>query len=247
MVSVWCIVDWSIVCVCVSSGSVFVRDSTECKLLAACQQFRTRDCTQLDIFLFCVTKPIIESSTTIRLGCYQCSYPQLAGISHPTHQALLNWLGHCLLWLPVTQTFGPQRNSNLGSLAPQAGMLPLDHCDLLNWCFTINMMLNVLLWLCVKFLPSYMKLCRNYMREFLNMQLVSRNFLSIAICIFFHYYKENWISGNAHHFYHSLIMLLATLHCYVQNLHNIKNYWKFCNKIESFFKPISRLSSPFWR
>jgi len=62
-------------------GSVFIRDTTECQLLVACQQFRIRDCTELDISLFCITKPIIESSTTVRLACYQYSYPQLAGAS----------------------------------------------------------------------------------------------------------------------------------------------------------------------
>jgi len=67
---------WSVL---LNVGSVFVRDSTECRLLVACQQFRIRDCTQLDISLFCITKPIIESSTTVRLACYQYSYPQLAG------------------------------------------------------------------------------------------------------------------------------------------------------------------------
>ena len=71
------IAEWNSCIACVVS--VFVRDSTDCKLLVACQQFRTRDCTLLDIALFCTTKPIIESSTTVRLACYQYSYPQLAG------------------------------------------------------------------------------------------------------------------------------------------------------------------------
>jgi len=68
--------------VCIWVNSVFVRDSTECKLLVACQQFRMRDCTQLDVALFCTTKPIIESSTTVRLACHQYFYPQLAGAVH---------------------------------------------------------------------------------------------------------------------------------------------------------------------
>lgn len=58
--------------------SVFVRDCTDCKLVLACQQFRTRDCRKLDVFLSCVTQPIIEATTSIRFGCFQYHYGQLA-------------------------------------------------------------------------------------------------------------------------------------------------------------------------
>lgn len=57
--------------------SVFMRDCKDCKLMVACQQFRTRDCTKIDTFLLCTTKPIIESSTAMKFACFQYYYPEL--------------------------------------------------------------------------------------------------------------------------------------------------------------------------
>jgi protein XRP2 len=57
--------------------SIFVRDCVECKLLVACQQFRARDCRHIDVCLFSITQPIIESSTRMRFSCFQYHYPQL--------------------------------------------------------------------------------------------------------------------------------------------------------------------------
>lgn len=57
--------------------SVFIRDCSDCKLMIACQQFRTRDCKKLDIFLCCTTQPIIEASTGMKFGCFQYHYPEL--------------------------------------------------------------------------------------------------------------------------------------------------------------------------
>ncbi|CAH2223410.1 XRP2 [Pelobates cultripes] len=59
-------------------GSVFFRDCKDCKCIVACQQFRTRDCRKMDVFLCCATQPIIESSTGIKFGCFQYYYPELA-------------------------------------------------------------------------------------------------------------------------------------------------------------------------
>ncbi|CAL8086071.1 unnamed protein product [Calicophoron daubneyi] len=57
--------------------SIFIRDCHKCHIMTACQQFRTRDCRDLTIFLACVTEPIIESSTGMAFGPYQCYYPEL--------------------------------------------------------------------------------------------------------------------------------------------------------------------------
>lgn len=59
-------------------GSVFFRDCKDIKCVVACQQFRTRDCKKMDVFLCCATQPIIESSTGMKFGCYQYYYPELA-------------------------------------------------------------------------------------------------------------------------------------------------------------------------
>ncbi|XP_060625819.1 protein XRP2 [Anolis sagrei] len=59
-------------------GSVFFRDCKDCKCVVACQQFRTRDCRKMEVFLCCATQPIIESSTGMKFGCFQYYYPELA-------------------------------------------------------------------------------------------------------------------------------------------------------------------------
>ena len=58
-------------------SSIFIRDCTNCVVVTTCQQFRTRDCKRLDILLYCVTKPIIESTTGTKFGCFRFNYPQL--------------------------------------------------------------------------------------------------------------------------------------------------------------------------
>ena len=60
-------------------GSVFFRDCKEMKCVVACQQFRTRDCKKMEVFLCCATQPVIESSTGMRFGCFQYSYPEMPG------------------------------------------------------------------------------------------------------------------------------------------------------------------------
>ncbi|XP_023656730.1 protein XRP2 [Paramormyrops kingsleyae] len=59
-------------------GSVFLRDCRDVQCVVACQQFRTRDCKKMDVFLCCATQPIIESSTGMKFGCFQYYYPELA-------------------------------------------------------------------------------------------------------------------------------------------------------------------------
>lgn len=59
-------------------GSVFFRDCKDIKCVVACQQFRTRDCKKMEVFLCCATQPIIESSTGMKFACFQYYYPDLA-------------------------------------------------------------------------------------------------------------------------------------------------------------------------
>uniref|UniRef100_A0A8C9R5R2 Protein XRP2 n=1 Tax=Scleropages formosus TaxID=113540 RepID=A0A8C9R5R2_SCLFO len=58
-------------------GSVFFRDCKNVKCAVACQQFRARDCSKMDVFLCCSTQPIIESSSGMKFGCFQYYYPEL--------------------------------------------------------------------------------------------------------------------------------------------------------------------------
>jgi protein XRP2 len=62
--------------------SIFIRDSTNCVLATACQQFRTRDCRDTYVYLSCASQPIIESSYNIKFGCLTLNYQQLVGKIH---------------------------------------------------------------------------------------------------------------------------------------------------------------------
>ncbi|CAK8686444.1 unnamed protein product [Clavelina lepadiformis] len=68
-------------------SSIFLRDCQDCKCIVACQQFRTRDCQKVDVFLSCTTQPIMESSARMRFGCYQLAYQ---GLLEQFQQAMLS-------------------------------------------------------------------------------------------------------------------------------------------------------------
>lgn len=55
--------------------------------MAACGQFRTRDCRKLHVFLCCATQPIIEASSSIHFGCYQLHY---SGVEEHFQKAALS-------------------------------------------------------------------------------------------------------------------------------------------------------------
>ena len=60
-----------------TTGSVFLRDCESCVLVAVCRQFRTRDCVDVDSRLLVATKPIIETSSNMRFGCFDFHYDAL--------------------------------------------------------------------------------------------------------------------------------------------------------------------------
>lgn len=60
-----------------SKGSVNVRNCTNCTCYILCQQFRSRECRKVNLYLMCDTQPIIESSSGMKFACLQFSYPQL--------------------------------------------------------------------------------------------------------------------------------------------------------------------------
>eukprot|EP01116_Phalansterium_solitarium_P002316 TRINITY_DN12269_c0_g1_i1.p1 TRINITY_DN12269_c0_g1~~TRINITY_DN12269_c0_g1_i1.p1 ORF type:complete len:367 (-),score=80.66 TRINITY_DN12269_c0_g1_i1:207-1238(-) len=60
-----------------SQGSLFLRNCTNCKVVIACQQFRTRECESIDVLLYSMTQPIIESSKNMTFSCFQYNYPEL--------------------------------------------------------------------------------------------------------------------------------------------------------------------------
>lgn len=95
-------------------GSVFFRDCKDIKCVVACQQFRTRDCKKMDVFLCCATQPIIESSTGMKFGCFQYYYPELA--SHFKDAGLSIFNNN---WSNI-HDFTPVSEQNNWSLLPEA-------------------------------------------------------------------------------------------------------------------------------
>jgi protein XRP2 len=59
-------------------GSIFLRDCSDCIITAACGQFRTKNCNNLQVFLFCSSDPSIEYSTNIYFAPYSFNYPSQA-------------------------------------------------------------------------------------------------------------------------------------------------------------------------
>jgi hypothetical protein len=70
-------IDDNCVCCC-CCRSVFVRNCHSCQLVCITRQLRTRDCKDCSVLLRSRTRPIIESSTGIALGCYCTPYAGLA-------------------------------------------------------------------------------------------------------------------------------------------------------------------------
>lgn len=60
-------------------GSLFIRDCRDCTIIAACQQFRARDCSNTHIALYSASQPIIETSSAMKFTCFQYYYEQLEG------------------------------------------------------------------------------------------------------------------------------------------------------------------------
>ena len=56
---------------------MFVRDCQNCTVVAACGQFRTRDCQKIIAFLCCNSQPIIEATKGFKIGCFQYFYSSL--------------------------------------------------------------------------------------------------------------------------------------------------------------------------
>ncbi|KAF4317569.1 hypothetical protein BBO99_00006800 [Phytophthora kernoviae] len=55
-------------------SSVFLRDCKRCTLVCAVQQFRTRDCEDVDVYLYSATEPIIETSSCMKFACFPLTY-----------------------------------------------------------------------------------------------------------------------------------------------------------------------------
>mmetsp|Transcript_26594 Transcript_26594/g.87178 ORF Transcript_26594/g.87178 Transcript_26594/m.87178 type:complete len:355 (+) Transcript_26594:38-1102(+) len=57
-----------------TEASIFIRDCVDCKCFFICRQYRTRDCKDCVTLLSCATRPVIESSKNMRMGCFDGHY-----------------------------------------------------------------------------------------------------------------------------------------------------------------------------
>jgi len=57
-----------------TESSVMIRNCRSCDFVIACQQYRSRDCTDCRHALFCMTEPIIETSSNMQFACFDFSY-----------------------------------------------------------------------------------------------------------------------------------------------------------------------------
>eukprot|EP00762_Andalucia_godoyi_P005306 ANDGO_06835.mRNA.1 Tubulin-folding cofactor C len=57
-----------------TAGPVFLRNCVGCVCIVACQQFRTRDCSDCTLLLYAANRPIIEESRNMKIGCFSFFY-----------------------------------------------------------------------------------------------------------------------------------------------------------------------------
>ncbi|ETV82082.1 hypothetical protein, variant 1 [Aphanomyces astaci] len=69
------------------TASLFVRNCSNSTLVCLVQQFRARDCVDMDIALFSTTAPIIESSAKLRIRPFASAY---IGLQHQLDAAKFN-------------------------------------------------------------------------------------------------------------------------------------------------------------
>jgi protein XRP2 len=55
-------------------SSIFIRNCKDCNFVIACQQFRSRDCTDCSLALLSTTEPVIETSTGMKFACFDFFY-----------------------------------------------------------------------------------------------------------------------------------------------------------------------------
>ena len=92
-------------------------------MVAACGQFRTRDCRKITTFLSCSTQPIIEATSSIKFACFQAFYNDLESHFEQADLSIYNnnwWNVH---------DFTPISDSKNWSLLGECYKIP----DFFNW------------------------------------------------------------------------------------------------------------------
>ncbi|KAL9181594.1 hypothetical protein ACHAXT_010399 [Thalassiosira profunda] len=103
-----------------ASGSVFVRNCTNCSFTVACKQLRTRDCQDCTFNLYCRTEPAIETSTGMRFAPFNGAYP-----GHRTAMILADLDPLVNKWDAVYDFNDPSETLQNWSIVPIAEQDPL--------------------------------------------------------------------------------------------------------------------------
>ncbi|RNF24875.1 tubulin-specific chaperone C [Trypanosoma conorhini] len=78
-------------------GSVFISDCARCKVYVACHQLRLKNCTDVDVYVWCASTPIIECCSGMRFGPYSCwtglLQSRVEGHAYATHEEWVGGLG----------------------------------------------------------------------------------------------------------------------------------------------------------
>ncbi|RHY92968.1 hypothetical protein DYB37_005242 [Aphanomyces astaci] len=107
-----------------SSESVFVRNCTNCFFTIACKQLRTRDCSQIQVSLYTLTDPIIETSTNVVFSTFNAAHHGLRQQFEAAHLEPEN--NH---WTQVYDFNDPNKtgeNWKLSHDAVEPWIIPLD-------------------------------------------------------------------------------------------------------------------------
>ncbi|CAG2180108.1 unnamed protein product, partial [Oppiella nova] len=70
--------------------NVVLRNCISCRIMCCSQQFRSRDCKNIEIFLYCATQPAIESCYDLTFGCFSANYKGLEDQFKKANLCVLN-------------------------------------------------------------------------------------------------------------------------------------------------------------
>jgi protein XRP2 len=113
-------------------GSVFIRESKRCVIMASCQQFRVRDSAFCTFYLHCTTQPVIENSMETKFGCFSCYYPELSDQLVKANLSPLNNNWHSV------HNFNPDYYNAWRLIRPNDGSLRLRAHEIVSISFYNN-------------------------------------------------------------------------------------------------------------
>ncbi len=58
-------------------GSIFIRTSKGCSVSLVTKQLRFRDCTDMKIYTYCPSDPVVENSSLVNFAPFNVEFPNL--------------------------------------------------------------------------------------------------------------------------------------------------------------------------